>query len=74
MGGRFTLSDDSHSVGQVGLNFARVMESVKRAGITHLVFMESERASKVDEATEGDRAVKWRWKGVLVTDLERHGF
>jgi len=38
MGGGFVLSDDSHSVEQVGLNYDRVFEAVKKAGITRLFY------------------------------------
>lgn len=40
MQGRFTLADDSHDIKQVGLNYARVLESVEKAGIEHLVLFE----------------------------------
>ena len=40
MGGRFTLSDDSHGVEQVGQNFHLVKQMIKRAGIAELFFLE----------------------------------
>lgn len=42
MGGRFVLSDDSHAVEQVGLNYHRVFESVAKAGITELFYCQPE--------------------------------
>lgn len=38
MGGGFVLSDDCHSVEQVGLNYHRVFEATKKAGITELFY------------------------------------
>jgi hypothetical protein len=40
MGGRFTLSDDSHGVAQVGLNFERVLDYLKSLGVTELYYLE----------------------------------
>lgn len=37
MGGRFTFSDDSHGVPQVGLNFDKTLDrNITRAGLTDL--------------------------------------
>ncbi|QIW97128.1 hypothetical protein AMS68_002646 [Peltaster fructicola] len=36
MGGRFTLSDDSHGIVHVGLNFSPTLAKAREAGITHL--------------------------------------
>lgn len=33
LGGRFCLSDDAHGIDQVGLNYARMFETIQRAGI-----------------------------------------
>lgn len=74
MGGRFTLSDDSHGIEQVGLNYARVMESVKRAGITQLVCMVPKRRSQGDWSWQEDQAVPFRWEETAVTELDRHAF
>lgn len=38
MGGRFTISDDSHGIDQLGTNYSRLLEFVKRAGITELYY------------------------------------
>jgi histidinol-phosphatase (PHP family) len=38
MGGGFVLSDDCHSVEQVGLNYNRVFEAIEKAGITDLFY------------------------------------
>jgi histidinol-phosphatase (PHP family) len=39
-GGRFVLSDDSHGVDQVALNFPRVLEFLGRAGISELHYLQ----------------------------------
>lgn len=38
--GRFCLSDDSHGVEQVGLNFRRVLDFLGRVGVTELYYLE----------------------------------
>ncbi|KAH0536128.1 hypothetical protein FGG08_006971 [Glutinoglossum americanum] len=43
--GRFTLSDDSHSVDQVMLNYDRVLQFVKDVGILTLHFLDRGKAS-----------------------------
>jgi hypothetical protein len=40
MGGNFTLSDDSHGVAQVGLNFGRVSDYLKSLGVRELCHLE----------------------------------
>lgn len=39
-GGRFCLSDDSHGVDQVSLNFHRVLEFLDRTGISQLHYLQ----------------------------------
>jgi histidinol-phosphatase (PHP family) len=41
-GGRFCLSDDSHGVDQVALNFHRVLEFLSRADISTLHYLQLE--------------------------------
>lgn len=56
-GGRFCLSDDSHSLKQVGLNYGKVLDYVESLGVQHLY-----------ELREGGTAVE-----VAVTDVrQRH--
>lgn len=38
-GGRFTLSDDSHGVDQVGLNYEKVLDFVEKTGIKEIHFL-----------------------------------
>ncbi|OBT68706.1 hypothetical protein VE03_01631 [Pseudogymnoascus sp. 23342-1-I1] len=40
LGGKFTLSDDSHGVAQVGLNFARVKTYLEEVGVETLWYLE----------------------------------
>jgi histidinol-phosphatase (PHP family) len=40
LGGKFTLSDDSHGVAQVGLNFARVKTYLEDVGVETLWYFE----------------------------------
>lgn len=46
MDGKFTLSDDSHGLGQVGLNFKRVQEYLLDVGIKEVWYF--------DRDTNGD--------------------
>lgn len=52
MGGRFALSDDSHGVEQVGLNYQGVLDTVRQAGIQELVFFEKKASGS--HAQNGD--------------------
>lgn len=47
LGGRFTLSDDSHGVAQVGLNFALVTKYLESLGVEDVYYLE--RLAKVSE-------------------------
>jgi len=40
MGGKLTLSDDSHGMAQVGLNFGRVSDYLKSMGVRELYYLE----------------------------------
>jgi histidinol-phosphatase (PHP family) len=41
LNGRFTISDDSHGVDQLGTNYPRLLEFVLRAGIRHIFYADS---------------------------------
>ncbi|KAK4542092.1 hypothetical protein LTR36_007123 [Oleoguttula mirabilis] len=71
MGGRFTLSDDSHGVEQVGLNYAKTLACVERAGIAELHHLAPAFES---QQPIGDRFPGVRWSPILITDLKRHAF
>jgi histidinol-phosphatase (PHP family) len=45
MGGRFTLSDDSHGIDQVGTNFMRVFEYLESLGEKELFLLEGDGAN-----------------------------
>ncbi|KAI9691274.1 MAG: histidinolphosphatase [Bogoriella megaspora] len=40
LGGRFTLSDDSHGTDQVALNYPKVLQAIKESGIQHIHFLQ----------------------------------
>lgn len=68
MGGRFTLSDDSHGVEQVGTNYERVLQFVEETGIKEVHFLE-----------RGGVAFDHRFPNVSVSsaslaELKRHAF
>ena len=71
MGGRFTISDDSHGVAQVGLNYDKVLESIQAASINQICFL----APVSDSILPQDpRFPKVGWKTISVADLEQHKF
>ncbi|KAI7156963.1 histidinol-phosphatase [Hortaea werneckii] len=75
LGGRFTLSDDSHGVAQVGLNYAKTLACVEKAGITQLVRLNPADGSEKDEGQIPVVGVpQMRWTLVAVQDLRRHEF
>ena len=39
MDGRFVLSDDSHTVGQIGLNYRRTVEYAQDCGVAKLAYL-----------------------------------
>ncbi|KAK5681453.1 hypothetical protein LTS10_005983 [Elasticomyces elasticus] len=67
MGGRSTLSDDSHGVAQVGLNYGKVVQCVERAGITEL----SHLVPATAKSSTDPRFPKVQWAAVQVADLKR---
>lgn len=67
MGGRLTLSDDSHGVEQVGLNYGRAVEGLKEAGVERVWFL-------AEGETEDERFEGVRWKAVKMEELEGHAF
>ncbi|KAK0928020.1 hypothetical protein LTR91_006633 [Friedmanniomyces endolithicus] len=73
MGGRFTLSDDSHGIPQVGLNYGKVLQCVERAGITELWHLAPIGPTSSDKLPD-PRFPNVRWIDVQVTKLKEHGF
>ena len=71
MGGRFTLSDDSHGIEQVGLNYGRVLEAVERAGVEelwHVALLPG------GEDAADPRFPKVRWEAEPLDELRKHAF
>ncbi|KAK3069364.1 hypothetical protein LTR53_012351 [Teratosphaeriaceae sp. CCFEE 6253] len=71
LGGRCTLSDDSHGVQQVGACYAGVLECVERAGLTELWCLWRVETG-AEEADTRFAGVGWR--AVLISELKRHAF
>ena len=71
MGGRCALSDDSHGVEQVGLNYGRVLECVRSAGIEGLWHL-----STVGQGVEraDSRFPRVGWRSVAIEEMEKHAF
>lgn len=72
MGGRFTLSDDSHGVEQIALNYGRAWSNnVLRAGLTELYCL----APTADSTKVHDsRFPAACWERKQVVDLAGHAF
>ena len=71
LGGRFTLSDDSHGVAQVGLNYGKVLDCIKKADIRELYFL-----APVSKSVHphDSRFPKAGWQAISLAKLEQHGF
>ena len=71
MGGRFTLSDDSHGIDQVGLNYDKVLDCVKKVGIAEFCYL-----APVSAAVQphDNRFPHVGWQTMSVSELESHGF
>lgn len=67
-GGRFTLSDDSHGVEQVGTKYGEVLEFVEKAGIQEIYFLERGRPAF------DHRFPDVSLSSVGLADLKRHAF
>lgn len=72
LNGRFTLSDDSHGVEQVGLNFHRVLEAIKKAGIKELAYLAP--AGSANSTAVDDRFPQVCWASLPLSQLEAHEF
>ncbi|CAK4029633.1 related to histidinol-phosphatase [Lecanosticta acicola] len=71
MGGRFTLSDDSHGVEQVGLNFGRTCDNVERAGLSELYYL----APTADKSKAHDKRFPGVcWERISVAAVKEHAF
>ena len=68
MGGKFTFSDDSHSVSQVGTNYHRLLQFADDLGLAAIVCFEKASSSK------DPRFPNVVSRDVRMTDLKRHEF
>ncbi|KAF9892225.1 histidinolphosphatase [Aspergillus nanangensis] len=72
-GGRFCLSDDSHGLDQVGLNFHRVLGFMEQTGIETLHYLDL--ADEEDEeAAVDDRFPRTRIRSMELAEVKRMGF
>lgn len=55
LGGRFCLSDDSHGIDQVGLNFHRVLDFVETVGISTLHYLQLSETDTDTASSPDDR-------------------
>lgn len=69
MGGKLTLSDDSHGVAQVGLNFGGVSRYLKSLGVEDLYYLERQ-----DQDSEAQSALPLLVKKVSFTGLDDASF
>ncbi|ELR07012.1 histidinolphosphatase [Pseudogymnoascus destructans] len=70
LGGKFTLSDDSHAVAQVGLNYIKVQKFLQDVGVETLWYLE--RLS--EEAAKTCVVGSLRIKSVLLTELDMRAY
>lgn len=71
--GRFCLSDDSHGIDQVGLNYHRVLDFIERTGISEVHYLEyapESPSSKLPDA----RFPNIRVRAISVADLKLEQF
>ena len=71
MGGRFTLSDDSHGVAHVGLNYDKMLHCIKAASITEVCFLAPASESILPQ---DPRFPHVGWETISVSELEQHSF
>lgn len=57
MGGKLTLSDDSHGIAQVGTNFERAFEYLESLGVKELFLLESDGVKAQGKKNVGIRSV-----------------
>jgi len=71
MGGRFTLSDDSHGVEQVGTNYGRCLEFVERIGLERICWLEPGEIVGEEGENRLDSTIV---RETSVAELRGHGF
>lgn len=65
-GGRFTLSDDSHGITQVGTNYGHCLSFAEKTGISSISFFEK------GAATKDSRFPGISTNAVSLLDLKEH--
>ncbi|KAI5302547.1 histidinolphosphatase [Ascosphaera atra] len=71
MNGRFCLSDDSHGVSQVGLNYHHVLPYLESTGIQEIYYLEHLPAEKRRSAsTEGDSVFDERFPSTALRRMD----
>ena len=70
--GRFCLSDDSHGVDQVALNFRPMLAFLDRAGISTLHYLQLE--ASVSSPVPDARFPKTQIVGISVEDVRKMAF
>lgn len=71
MDGRFVMSDDSHGIEQVGLNYHRVLDAIRKAGIQQMHFLNREAPSAM---VNGGGHATAHAASISLSDLEAHPF
>ncbi|KAF2264014.1 histidinol-phosphatase [Lojkania enalia] len=67
-GGRFTISDDSHGVEQVGTNYSRLLEFIRNAGIQRIHYADG------SALRSNSRFPNASFSSIAVCDLAQHPF
>lgn len=67
LGGRFTLSDDSHGKTQVGTNYARLLQFIRKAGIKEMWYADR-------KAPLGNTGLRTGFASISVDELERDAY
>ena len=65
-GGAFTLSDDSHGIGQVGTNYGKLLDFVEKTDLPTLTYFEK------NTTTKDDRFPGVSTKMITVTSIKEH--
>ena len=71
LGGRFTISDDSHGIAHIALNYDKVVDCIKRAGIPQMCFLAPVSDTVLPHDTRFPSA---GWKSIDVAELEQLEF
>ncbi|KAF1960591.1 histidinol-phosphatase [Byssothecium circinans] len=68
MGGRFVMSDDSHSIDQIGTNYTRLLNFIQKAGIEEIMYADS------DAPPRDGRFPNAGFSSIAIDDLVQHPF